>query len=92
MTQSTIDQQRMEAATRSVGAKWQRLTEDLTTDERAALGLALRDAVGGDATTDDVAGYDYAIELARRYVDALPIWDSLKAAVAQMTRPINWNP
>ena len=81
----------MGAAVTSVTAKWQGFSAGLTTDERAALSLALREAAGADATADDVAGHDYAIELAAKaYVDALPIWDTLQKAIAEFTRPIKW--
>jgi hypothetical protein len=93
MTQTTNDQQRMEAAVTGVAAKWEDFGEGLTGDERAVLGLALREVqTRSDRATEDVAGHDYAIDLARRYVNAMPIWDTLQKAIAEMTRPINWNP
>jgi hypothetical protein len=93
MTQTMIDQQRAEAAVTSIAAKWERFSQDLTTDERAMLGLALREVQPGkDPTTEDAAGYDYVQQLAAKYVNALPIWDTLTKAIAEFTRPINWNP
>jgi hypothetical protein len=93
MTQYTIEQQRMDAAATSLAEKWEHFSADLTTDERAMLGLALRDVhTSTNSATDDVAGYDYVAHLAAKYVNALPIWDTLAKAVADMTRPINWNP
>ena len=93
MTQTTLDQRRMEAAVTSVAAKWERFSGGLTTDERAVLGFALREAgAGADPTSADVSGHDYAIDLARRYVNALPIWDTLQKATEEFTRPTNWNP
>jgi hypothetical protein len=93
MTQTTNDQQRMEAAVTGVTAKWERFSDGLTPDERTVLSLALREVqAGSNPPAEDVAGHDYAIDLARRYVNAMPIWDTLQKAIADMTRPINWNP
>jgi hypothetical protein len=93
MTQTTIEQQRLEAAVTGIAAKWERFSADLTADERTVLGLALSEVQAStDPTRNDVAGYDYVQQLAARYVNALPIWDTLAKAIAEMTRPINWNP
>jgi len=92
MTANTTDEQRMEAAAQSVTAKLERLQEGLSPEERFTLGVAFWEArAEAHTATGEVVGYDYAIDrAAKAYVDSLPIWDSLRRAVAELTRPINW--
>lgn len=58
MTQPAIDQQRLEDAARSVGAKLQAFHDGLSPDEQAMLGAVLVHGVGelGDPS-DDTVGY-----------------------------------
>ena len=59
MTQTTDEQeQRLEAAARSVGAKLQAFHDRLSPDERLVLGAALRPSgAGADEPADDTAGH-----------------------------------
>jgi hypothetical protein len=58
MTQSTTEQQRLEAVARSVAAKFQAFHDGLTPDEHTALNLALQQiGTPADEPADDVAGY-----------------------------------
>jgi hypothetical protein len=58
MSQTTEEQQQMEAAARSIAAKLQAFHDRLTPDEQHVLDSALRSiAAGADETADDTTGY-----------------------------------
>jgi hypothetical protein len=56
MTRITPEQQRLEAASKSVAAKLQAFRDELTTDEQQVLGLAFG-AIAAARSDEDVAGY-----------------------------------
>jgi hypothetical protein len=58
MAEITTDQQRMEAAAKSVAAKLQSFQDELTADEQMMLGLVVS-AVAAAQRDEDVAGYGY---------------------------------